>query len=288
MLDRTPSRLRAKAGAKPPVGRLVIGRPVSEVAEIVPRIFNLCPMAQRMAIVVAAGSVPTSEDKARLRAEICREHALRLAVLLPSRFGVDRMAVPASLDDQRIAFWGADRLPALEDVMQSGAGIGPLLAAVADRFAEGVAVCAPLDAPDEIAAFGDAALENSVAARHPDHPWLTWIEARYGRGPLWRVAARAVDFDAFSRGLEPDIQSPATGRAMVPAARGTYALTMDVVDGCVARFDRMTPTDHLMADQGVMAQSLATLPPASHSLAGALVDILDPCSPVTLEEFEDA
>jgi hypothetical protein len=38
-----------------------------------------------------------------------------------------------------------------------------------------------------------------------------------------------------------------------------------------------------MADGGIMAQALASLPRAKHAEARLLVDLLDPCAPVTLE-----
>ncbi len=53
-------------------------------------------------------------------------------------------------------------------------------------------------------------------------------------------------------------------------------------------FTRVTPTDHLPAPGRVPEQSLATLPAEKTGLAALVPDILDPCSPVRLEEAQDA
>ncbi|SPF79384.1 hydrogenase expression/formation protein HupK [Pseudoprimorskyibacter insulae] len=290
MLDRADIRLQAVAGATPPVARLVLGRPVEEVAAIIPRIFNLCPMAQTLAIKAAAGWAITPTDKQALRAEICREHALRLAVILPSRLGAPRLVLPQDAAEQRWALFGQDRFPVdgFDGFLESGVGIAPLLLALRSRFAPFEASIPALPLPDDETAFQPLALENTVAARHLDHPLMRAIEAEYGRGPLWRVVAKALDYDAFSHGSEPEIATPEKGRAIVPAARGRYALAMQVQGGVVTAFQRVTPTDHLMADQGVMAQALASLPRVKHDEAPLLVDILDPCSPVTIKEADHA
>ena len=53
-------------------------------------------------------------------------------------------------------------------------------------------------------------------------------------------------------------------------------------------FSRITPTDHLLAPGGVLAQCLATLPADRAGLAPLMLEILDPCSPVRLEEVAHA
>jgi hypothetical protein len=78
------------------------------------------------------------------------------------------------------------------------------------------------------------------------------------------------------------------GRALVPAARGLYAVAARVEGGRVAAFARVTPTDHLLAPGGVLDRSLAALPADRGALAPLLLDILDPCSPVQVMEAEDA
>lgn len=290
MLDRAGHRIWAEKGATPPVDRLVIGRPVSEVAAIIPRIFNLCPAAQSLAIKAASGQQVSEEDKETLRREICREHAVRLAVLLPMRFGTDRVVLPKNLVAQRHVLLGAG-LPdptGFEAYLISDAGIAPLLADLTARFAPHEACANGLAFPDAANVLLPVALENSVAARHLGHPLLSWVAQTFGRGPLWRVLARAVDFEAASRGIVPPIQVPKPGMAIVPAARGAYALRMELDGQTVTAFERVTPTDHLLADGGVMAQTLASLPEDKHHEASLIVDLLDPCSPVTVKGADHA
>ena len=124
------------------------------------------------------------------------------------------------------------------------------------------------------------AIENSVAGRHADHPLMTHLEATRGRGPLWRVVARVLD---LVRPL-PDAISPRPGLAIVPASRGSYAISAVSQDGRVTRFSRWTPTDHLWAPDGIWDRTLAAVPPGRDGDADVISAILDPCVPLTLKE----
>ena len=62
----------------------------------------------------------------------------------------------------------------------------------------------------------------------------------------------------------PEPRVTAQGVAMVPAARGTYAVSAQAQDGRVTQFRRATPTDHMLAPGGIMQRSLASLPVAKH------------------------
>ena len=78
------------------------------------------------------------------------------------------------------------------------------------------------------------------------------------------------------------------GTAVVPAARGFYAVRAQAQNGRVTELRRLTPTDHLLAPGGILAQSLATLPPEHRDLADLVVDIIDPCVPVRIKEVANA
>lgn len=271
MLDRPSSPLRAEMGAGLPVAKLVIGMPVEEVAELLPRVFNLCRAAQRLAVHRALG-LPA--DDAGLSDEAARDHLLRLCVLLPDRLDLARMelrrevivqSLPETVDNYEA--WG-----------KTTHGLAPLIARLTTLFARGEAVAdLPLVCDETMGA--PVAVENSVAARHADHPVMRHLEAHHGRGPVWRVMARAYDL------AQPVAvpQAQGVGEAMVPAARGRYYVRAACEEGRVVSFARVTPTDHLMAAGGVMEQCLASLPEDKHHLAPLVVDILDPCSPVTLK-----
>ncbi len=78
------------------------------------------------------------------------------------------------------------------------------------------------------------------------------------------------------------------GVAVVPAARGAYALRLTTAGGMVTGFARRTPTDHMLARGGALMQALATLPPGLRGRAGQIVALHDPCVPVTVREASHA
>ncbi|CUH75912.1 hypothetical protein [Tropicibacter naphthalenivorans] len=288
MLDRPDISLRAIAPTPLPVGDLVRGKPAEHVADLVPRLFNLCRAAQIVGVRMALGlPIPDGVD---LSADIRREHVMRLAVMLPSRLGLDRIGLPIDWSaSQTEALIGPDGFPATPEAfdryLDSDTGIAPLLRTIASRFAPGEACTNALPTAQGGTTLNGAAQENSVAMRHLDHPVMVWIEDTYGRGPLWRTAARAIDLQAAEEGRLPAPELLAPGCAIVPAARGSYAIEARTDNrGRVLALRRVTPTDHLLAQGGIMDQSLASLPRAKHDQALLLVDILDPCTPLKLEE----
>lgn len=284
------SSLRAVVPAPLPVSELVLGKSVEDVAVLIPRLFNLCRAAQTAAVRLALGL--EVEDTGALLHEIKREHLLRLAVILPARLGLAPLGIPGRDPEIAPALFGTKRFAetpeAFEAFLASGQGIASVLNAIRDAFAVGEATSGLLPALADAALFDDVAMENSVAARHLDHPVLFYVEGQYGRGPLWRAVARAVDLQAVLDGDLPQARLTQDGVAMVPAARGIYAVEARSEGGKVTHFRRATPTDHMLAPGGIMHRSLATLPAAKHDQAGLLVDILDPCSPLELKGMADA
>jgi hypothetical protein len=266
------------AGASLPVEALVLGKPVAEAAELLPRLFNLCRAAQGMAARLALGLPAEGPDPA---AEIIRDHMLRVCVTLPRAFGLPGIAIPADasrlLGDQGLP----ERLAELDRWTSPAAGLARHIRAT---FDPGVAVTAALPpAP----ALAEGAFENSAAARQADHPLLADTETRFGRGPLWRYLGLVADLKAALLGQLP---SPALrdGIATVAAARGTYALRITQAGGRVTGMTRRTPTDHLLAPCGALIQALASLPRGQRPLLPAVIALHDPCVPVTLREVSHA
>ncbi|GAA5066550.1 hydrogenase expression/formation protein HupK [Roseibacterium beibuensis] len=281
-----------------PVTQLVVGKRAKDVAELLPRVFNLCRTAQAVAARLALGLPAEDEDSQRegLRREILRDHLMRLMFVLPGRLGTGSHALPANWEADPVTvrtavFGSGQRCPDTADDMNaflaSGQGIAPVLSAVAACFPDGIAA---VDLPlvDDRTALEPDPVENTVAARHSDHPALSAIANTHGRGPLWRSAARLFDIDACLTGTLPAPRIIEPGAALVPAARGTYSVRARVCDGSVTEFSRVTPTDHLLSPCGLLERSLATLPADRSGLAPLLLEILDPCSPVRLEETQDA
>lgn len=296
MLDRAAyaTRLTAQAAPRLPIDRLCVGREVNEVRALVPRIFNLCRDAQAAALDAALGRNVEPEAATQ---EVLRDHLIKFFVTWPGMLGLSAgrlpmgwTTTPAVLAD---AVFGPSRRPphsaaAFDAFLASEVGVAPVLRRIADAFGPGEAVADGLGLATRASVWAEAPIENSVATRHADHPVMAHIEAEWGRGPLWRAAARVYDIDAALAGALPPIVAPEAGRAVATAARGAYALCVKVADGRVRAFTRMTPTDHLLANGGVLDRSLATLPSAKIALGPLVLDILDPCSPVRLREVGHA
>ncbi|MBH1974430.1 MAG: hypothetical protein I8H94_05060 [Rhodobacteraceae bacterium] len=269
-----------------PVAALVIGKPVEEAATLLPRLFNLCSGAQAMALRLALG-LP-APDPATLRTEILRDHLLKLCVLWPGFLGLPTTPLPPNWADPaplRHLIWG-DADPQDFDLwLASGQGVAPVIAAIAQSFAPGEATATlPLVTPET--ALQNAAMENSVAARHASAPAMRAIEASHGRGPYWRAAGLIHDIAALLNAA-PAVQMHQT-IAIAPAARGAYAVQARALNGKVTAFARRTPTDHLCAPGGALQQSLNSLPAAKTHLLPLLIDILAPCVPVQLPEVQHA
>lgn len=242
--------VKARSTAPLPVAGLVIGKPVDEAAELLPRLFNLCRTAQDIAARMAFSLPLPVTPKEDLTREILRDHLLKFGVTWPGFFGGRPQPIPQILGDDtaavRAALFGPPgSLP--EDpgdfatFLASGSAATDLLLEIRTGFAPGEACAADLTAATRQNVFGAAALENSVAARQAHRPVMRHIEQEFGRGPLWRATARLYDAQDCLTGRLPDAVIVAPGRAVVPAARGLYAISAEVEDGRVKNFRRVHP-----------------------------------------------
>lgn len=284
MLDRAMSQFQLQIAPKPPVAAMLCGRPVGDAVTLLPRLFNLCRVAQDIAVRMVFDQPLAPTWRADLADDIARDHLLKLGVLLPRALDLPARITPRdNLADMAQALMG--RLPETGPGFQGYIGgdtpLAEMLRAV-DRAFEAHEACAgdtlPIVLPH---GFGPDLAENTVAQRHCDHPVMRDLEHRRGRGPMWRIMARALDIQACLARRLPDPQMGA-GVVMVPAARGAYIIAARQENGVVSDFARTTPTDHLLMPQGVLEHSLGSLPAQKHDLARLVVDILDPCVPVTL------
>lgn len=262
-----------------PLARLLIGRPVAEAADLLPRLFSLCRHAQSRAALLSLG-LPDTTGEPEARAEMLRDHLARLCQFLPRALGL--APVPPSL-----AALGAllpDDLPGLPGWMRSP-GMAPLLAqALHSRFAPGEAATTALPpVGDGAAALRPDACENSPAGRQAAHPLSRAVESAFGRGPLWRLLGLLADVVALAAGNLPPSTRSADGTATVPASRGTYALRLLQTGGRITDLTRRTPTDHILAPGGALLQALASLPASKAGLAPVVLALHDPCIPVALD-----
>lgn len=275
-----------------PVARMMLGRPVDEALALLPRLFSLCGVAQSIAFRLTLGLDPGPAEGQRR--EILRDHVARLCLGWPALLGLPPVALPsgwqAGGEDLAFALTGGDMpgdLAGLNDWMGQGRGVAPVLAGIAAAFGPvGPEVNLPLVTPETALAAG--AVENSVAARQAAHPLVAAVERDKGRGPFWHAVARLVDALAVAAG---DVPAPVVlpdGTATVAAARGTYALRAKAEAGRITEFVRRTPTDHLAAPGGSLANLMTAFAPLTPAKATLLAGVLDPCVPVTVKEVADA
>ncbi len=295
MLHATPSpALVAQPAPGLPVDRLVVGRGVDEVASLLPRLFNLCRAAQGAAVEAALGRTVSSDG---IQQEILRDHLLKFHVTWPAFFGFPPCPLPGDWAEggkalRQTVFGPAGTAPATPAdffaFLEGEEGYAPILRRIDGCFAMGEAVAEGLAPVLPATVWNVGRTDNSVAARQADHPVMVAIAANRGQGPLWRAAARLYDIAAVLSDDIPPVLSPSDGEAIVPAARGTYAVRIMARNGMVTRFERVTPTDHLLAEGGTLDRTLASLPADKAGLGPLLLDILDPCSPVRLKEVAHA
>lgn len=266
----------------PDLAAYLRGRPVAEVADLMPRLFNLCRRAQGSAARLALGLSATGED---LTAEVIRDHMAQLFVILRVAFGLAPMTPPPAAP----ALFGISGqmpvdLAGLRAWLKEDSPVAELVRAVHAGFPDELGVTPDLPAP----APEMTAMENSPAGRQANHPLLVAIANTHGLGPLWRCVGVLIDLQiALARAL-PAAQTLADGTAVVQAARGSYFLRIDQMAGRVTGLSRITPTDHQLARGGALELSLRRLPSHRPDLAARLVALFDPCIPVTVPEAHHA
>ncbi|NNF71324.1 MAG: hydrogenase expression/formation protein HupK [Rhodobacteraceae bacterium] len=291
--NRNATRLRPVRAPGLPVEAMVLGKPVRDAADLLPRLFNLCRAAQALAVHRALGLLVSDDLKDELRREILRDHLLKLSVSLPAQFGAGPRALPPDWATDPIsvalALFGAPAAPPataedFESFLTGGTATGALLNQIDQCFAKGEAATGILEPFTRSAPNDVSPAENSVAGRHSLQPVMRHIAETRGRGPLWRATARIYDIAASLNDRLPVAVTDDAGRIFVPATRGAYAVSAQSENGVVTAFARITPTDHLLVADGILDRTLATLPAEKEGLAPLILEILDPCSPLRLKE----
>lgn len=292
------SHLRARPAPMLPAGEMVIGMTPHDAAEFLPRVFNLCRAAQSLAVCAALGLPVSDAAEAELAQDILRDHVVKIALKWPAYLGLPPLALPPAWQSnsqllRQTLFGPTGQLPSRLDgfdlFLDQGQGIGSVLSHLRQVFMRGEACTGRLPLVTSTSAFALTCQENSVAARQAARPVMAQIENAYGRGPFWRATAIAYDIESCLEGTLPALERPRKGAVAVPAARGIYTVDATLKDGRVTTFRRVTPTDHLLVKDGVLDQSLAKfLGRKDSATAKLLLDILDPCVPVQIEEVSHA
>ncbi|HFB2047902.1 MAG: hypothetical protein HRT83_01900 [Hyphomicrobiaceae bacterium] len=299
MFDSPSTSFIAKLNPHFPIRELVIGKSRSEVAELLPRLFNLCRTAQSLA-VCAALDLPSTESIDTLTQEIIRDHVLRLAIILPRHLGLSPLHLPVGwqLNDtflRQLLFGPPGRLPEtifdFENFLKSDYGIAGLLSKIAVFFSPGEGVSSALPFVSvETASNPSSIVDNSCAQRVIDHPVIAHMAARsaQSRSLFWRLVARSYDLDALLNNVPLTVTTPHPGCVHVPATRGLYTINAQHADDKITHFTRVTPTDHLCIQGGVLDQVLTTILPERALVLPIVLDILDPCGPLCVEKITNA
>lgn len=266
----------------PDLAAYLRGRPVAEVANLLPRLFNLCRMAQASAARLTLGLPLTGEDPS---AEVIRDHMARLFVTLRRAFGLAPMVLPVATP----ALFGDLRqmpqdLAGLHDWLSQDTPLAILGRAVQAEFPAALGVTSVLPNPEPRL----LATENSPAGRQLLHPLMRAIATTQGRSPLWRYIGVLTDLQAALAKALPPPQLLPDGTGVVQAARGIYFLRITQKAGLVTGLSRITPTDHQLAPDGALDLALHRLPAGRADLAARLVALFDPCIPVAVPEVHHA
>ncbi len=219
------------AAAPLPVEALVLGKPVAVVAELLPRLFNLCRCAQGLAARLSLGLTATEDPVP----EVIRDHALRLCVTLPVAFGLPPRPLPA--DATRLLGPQGRLQVDPDDLLRAD----PLARLIAETFPAGKACCAIL--PPATEPLSEGAFENSAAGRQSSHPLVRGIESAWGGvrcgampvcwpilRPRWPTACLLPGWltaaPRFRRRAEPMPCESHRGAALSPASSGARQPTI--------------------------------------------------------------
>jgi hypothetical protein len=184
------------------------------------------------------------------------------------------------------------------DLGRSDIGLLPAVpgGAIAPRLA-GDAADAFVAAPT----WEGAPRETGALQRRAGGPLVGALLRRHGNGVLTRQVARldelAATVDHLQRllgevvpsgpgGIEDPISG--SGTALVEAARGRLVHRVDLVDGRIADYRILAPTEWNFHPKGALAAGLLTLPVDERlqRLAQLLIDAVDPCVESRVEVAE--
>ncbi|MEL6643171.1 MAG: hydrogenase expression/formation protein HupK [Pseudomonadota bacterium] len=289
--NKTAMQLRPQRRPAMPFEDMALGKTVLEVSDLIPRMFAKCQTAQTLGARKALGLPIAAALKDELRREVLHDHLVKLRMAFAGQFGLTPQAPPTGwATDANVvatAVFGPAGAPPktpddLDAFMQSDHLVGQVLHKIDQCFDPGEAVSGHLPELRRSNGMRVAAVENSVAGRHSLHPVMRHLAETRGRGPLWRVAGRLYDVAACLTDRLPLVVSHNAGSSAVPAAHGTILFSAQTEAGRVTHFTRVTPTDHLLAPDGVLERALASLPAVKERLADLVVDILDPDTPIRL------
>lgn len=298
---------------RPVLGASLIGLPVGELAQRLPALFPLCPLAQvaaSAAAVEAALGQPADDHTRHVRAqtvalEAAADHLWRLLLSwpeilrLPMRHDVllawrkrlgsaDSLGITADLGPSLLAWTKTLTTPRFEESAAPDAA--PLL----PYFDAATLAFALHDADDNFAArptWQGFAGEVGALARHALHPEVAPLLAD-GRRIAARHTARRVDLSDLARSLAVPERLPTRidtarigehgGLSRVDTARGLMIHRVTLRDGVVDDYLIVAPTEWNFHPEGPFVRELVGRPAASRDEVERIVRLLalalDPCA----------
>jgi hypothetical protein len=293
--------------------RMLAGRAPADAGMLAGTVYARSPSSEAAAIAAATGQ-PIDDSLLRgMIVEALHEHAVKMLAAWPAALGRKGAPVPAPETSNPIALASAlfgdmpppRRIGEFEAWIKRGATPA---ARVLDEVWQhwdtrwGRAALPlwspgqPLGRVDWAAAVIDgAAADTGLVARVSDSDLMREIEARRGRGIVWRLAARLVDAGRLLDRLREDRLDglachvlPGVGAALAP--NGTLLVEAETEGEAISRYQRLSPADFALHPEGLMHKALATLPKRSRAPLGAIasliIEAVDPGIPTRLSAPE--
>lgn len=307
-LSSTEDRLAVRVDAPPmlSLSRMLAGKPTAEAAQLAAVVHSGAPAAEASGILAASGGEAAESVLRGIVVEIVRDHAAKLLQSWPAMLGLAPEAVPGPgpLDPDLMArcLFGdgppPQRLTALDDWIHAAPTVAARALGTVWRHWDGRWGRAQLplwssDRPLGLLDWDEALMDGEpfeigLPARVADTDLMREAEARRGRGLAWRLLARLVDSTVMLDRLRRDdldglVRRVAPGVAAAPLANGTLLVSVEVADGAVTRYRRLSPADAALHPRGLLARVLSTLPCRSRAplgtVAGMAVESVAPALP---------
>ena len=287
--------------SRPPVARVLRGKPVEEALRLVPLLFSLCGQAQgrcaEAAVAAACGRHP-DEDKLRRRSDVilreaAGEHLWRLLLDWPAAVGLPQRRQELALARKRLAAASstASWREALDDILAASLLGQPARQWLDGELAAWSATAAPAAelwrlvsaASARLEAVKPVSRENSPLARLQGrlpvdlHPVAARFLARLAELALW-AAGHVPPPGKVLRGHSGQAGQ---GEALALVARGSLHHRLRLEEGRVADYAIEGPTDWNFHPAGPFAREAVGIVGATEEEVAATARLLalslDPC-----------
>jgi hypothetical protein len=232
--------------------RILIGKTPEQVLKSIPIIFNLCPMAHKMAASLAFGISVDEKVSNGVIGEIIREHSmiifndlakiLGLGLRREALIGINNLTIPRLEKlEQDLCVQDAEYF--LKTAMGQGifGEILPKLEKIAGDFGA--------------ISFSDDPTYYARAKAFGDNPFFAEIP-NLSQRILTRFWELANLIKAMKNNIKIDIAKIENGSASVWAARGLLTHSYEINDGIATNCEITTPTNQILGKDGMLLPML--------------------------------